>query len=255
MRFLGKNNIFWNKTCSGGILLSLVLFPFISQAAQITPQEIIEKVNNARASYALAPLRENHLLTLAAYAKARDMETAGYFGHYAPHGAAFYDWIEDEGYHFTYAGENLAKDFTDTDTLMKAWMASPSHRANILDRDFCEIGIATMVDQNGSPLVVEMFGCRRDSFVTTSTAPEDNKYSSWQYAIAPADSTIRLSLPNTGESGQEVLTWKQEKRDNNRQSLSILALAAVMFLSIGERYRHYHHTYKIPISVIPKKRK
>jgi uncharacterized protein YkwD len=63
------------------------------------------------------------------------------------------------GYRYRVAGENLAQGFTDPQALTAAWMASPTHRANILDHDFNETGIGISNGKQGT-LIVQLFGTR-----------------------------------------------------------------------------------------------
>ena len=65
------------------------------------------------------------------------------------------------GYNYVYAGENLAKDFGNTSRLMDAWMASPTHRENIVSSKYSEIGLAVVpgtLQGQETVLVVQFFG-------------------------------------------------------------------------------------------------
>src|SRR4051794_7706942 len=51
-------------------------------------------------------------------------------------------WIKSfDGLAYSYAGENLAKGFTDASSTEAAWLASPTHRANILNPHYAKMGI------------------------------------------------------------------------------------------------------------------
>ena len=89
----------------------------------------------------------------------------GYWAHNAPDGATPWDFIHGEGYRYTYAGENLARDFSYSKDVVDAWMASPSHRDNLMRPEYQEIGFAVVNGTlNGSEttLVVQMFGTKRE---------------------------------------------------------------------------------------------
>jgi hypothetical protein len=89
------------------------------------------------------------------------MASKGYFEHTSPQGLTPWYWFENVGYNFSYAGENLAVNFSDSRDVTNAWMNSPEHRANILSGDFTQIGIATAQGvYNGQQVVfvVEEFG-------------------------------------------------------------------------------------------------
>ena len=74
------------------------------------------------------------------------------------------------------AGENLAKDFYDTEGLLKAWMNSPTHRENIINPKYQEIGIGVVNGILGgvkTTLVVQHFGTPRNGVVLASVPPDD----------------------------------------------------------------------------------
>jgi len=68
------------------------------------------------------------------------MADFGYFAHTSPEGKTPWYWIEQVGYQYQYAGENLAINFSDSEDVVKAWMESASHRANITKDKYTEIG-------------------------------------------------------------------------------------------------------------------
>lgn len=135
--------------------------PQILGTATYTAQQIVELTNIKRAEHGLSPLVLNLLLSNAAAAKAGDMFAEGYWAHYSPSGKTPWKFISDAGYKYIYAGENLARDFYDPQSVVEAWMASPTHRENILDKNFKEIGVAVesgdLTGREGV-LVVQMFG-------------------------------------------------------------------------------------------------
>ncbi len=128
---------------------------------------LIDETNQERVAQNLLPLRDNALLDAAAQAKANDMAANSYFAHTSPAGITPWYWFEKAGYNFTAAGENLAVDFTDSQDVTNAWMNSPGHRANILNKGFTEIGMAAAsgtFEGRATVFVVEFFG-------TPSAAP------------------------------------------------------------------------------------
>lgn len=117
--------------------------------------EIISQVNHERAIRGLAPLKENSKLDHSAQAKAEDMDRNNYFAHISPHGTSVAGFFLAFGYHFRFAGENLASGFSTSKEVCQVWMVSPTHRANILDTDFKDIGVGF-----SGGYVVEHFGER-----------------------------------------------------------------------------------------------
>lgn len=129
--------------------------------AAVISAVMVDLTNDDRKKEDLGALKVNPTLVAAAQAKANDMAKKGYFAHDTPDGKNSWYWFKEAGYSFAYAGENLAVDFTDSEDVVEAWMDSPTHRANILDGRFTEIGIATAVGTykgQKAIFVVQMFG-------------------------------------------------------------------------------------------------
>jgi hypothetical protein len=133
--------------------------------ADITKTALIDLANYERSRSNLPPLAENPALNQAAYMKALDMAQGGYFNHISPSGVNPWHWFSKVGYNYRYAGENLAIGFLDSEEVQKAWTASPTHHANIINNKYQEIGIAVLkANFQGNPatIVVQMFGTRSD---------------------------------------------------------------------------------------------
>jgi hypothetical protein len=142
----------------------------------IVTNALIDGANAARAANHFPTLREDPALHAAAQAKANDMAKNNYFAHTSPSGIAPWYWFEKAGYRFTVAGENLAVNFSDSQDVTNAWLHSPSHRANILNGRFTEIGIATaegVFEGHPAIYVVQFFGAPKVSslkFLETASA-------------------------------------------------------------------------------------
>lgn len=134
-------------------------------ATNISIDQLIGFTNEQREEQSLSTLTLSPTLSRAAEKKAKDMFEKGYWAHNAPDGATPWDFIHGEGYRYTYAGENLARDFSYSKDVVDAWMASPSHRDNLMRPEYQEIGFAVVNGTlNGSEttLVVQMFGTKRE---------------------------------------------------------------------------------------------
>src|SRR5258708_28336998 len=84
-----------------------------------------------------------------------------FWAHVAPDGTSPWQFFKNAGYQYYSAGENLARDFSNTSDMMAAWMASPTHRANIVNGRFREIGVAVVDGRllgSDTTLVVQLFG-------------------------------------------------------------------------------------------------
>lgn len=151
------------------VIFSQILITFFGRvvpgvlgiATSITADELINLTNSKRAENGLSTLTVNPVLSQAAQAKGADMIAKNYWAHTSPDGATPWVWFKNAGYRYLYAGENLARDFGDSQSLVNAWMNSPTHRENIMSNRYKEIGIAVIHDTfQGQPttLVVQMFG-------------------------------------------------------------------------------------------------
>ncbi len=147
-----------------------------NMTAAVLPAVLVDLTNNVRASNNEQTLTRNQILDNAAKLKAEDMARLGYFAHTSPSGITPWYWFDKAGYTFTYAGENLAINFTESGDVENAWLNSPTHKANILSDRFTEIGIATVDGiYQGSPTtyVVQMFG--KPAFSTPTPESEEVK--------------------------------------------------------------------------------
>lgn len=127
----------------------------------VLPSVLIDLSNDDRLESGLSPLKRNPLLEDAAQMKANHMAENSYFAHTSPDGTTPWYWINQSGYKFRTAGENLAVHFTDSREVEEAWMNSPRHRDNILNQNYTEIGIATArgtYEGYNTVFVVQMFG-------------------------------------------------------------------------------------------------
>ncbi|MCX8008608.1 MAG: CAP domain-containing protein, partial [Patescibacteria group bacterium] len=120
-------------------------FPdILGYATNIQVQQLLQKTNEKRIEAGLRPLVLNQQLSQAAAKKAQDMFAKNYWAHIAPDGRTPWDFILAAGYKYSVAGENLAKNFQDSESVVNAWMASPTHRDNILKSSYRDVGFAVV---------------------------------------------------------------------------------------------------------------
>ena len=171
-----------------GLYLIKLKAPQILGQVTFSSDQIVALTNGKRAQSGLAALSFNSQLSQAAASKAQDMYAADYWAHNSPSGKTPWSFISASGYRYLYAGENLARDFSDASSVVDAWMASPSHRSNILDDHFREIGVAVASgDLAGREvvLVVQMFGTPVSQIPATQPLVQQNQGQS----LAQASST------------------------------------------------------------------
>ncbi len=153
------------------VILALVVFAQFHQyiflkinhglSGSVINSVVVDMTNQERASLGLGELKTNEALRKAAQAKADDMAKSGYFAHQSPDGKTPWYWIDQTGYTYKAAGENLAVNFDYSRDVVNAWMNSPTHKANIVKAKYQEIGIGIAEGfYLGRPtvFVVQMFG-------------------------------------------------------------------------------------------------
>lgn len=145
-------------------------------ATDITVEKLYQLTNQERAKHNLPPLNYNDELSQAAYKKAQDMFAKNYWAHYAPDGTTPWEFILSSGYRYEYAGENLAKNFLFSDGVISAWMNSPTHRDNILRKEYTDVGFAVVngvLNGEETTLVVQMFGKPTTSSLAKKVSAEE----------------------------------------------------------------------------------
>lgn len=127
----------------------------------VLPALVVEQTNAVRTERFAPPLRRSHLLDEAAARKAEHMAANGYFAHYSPDNVSPWHWLDEVGYVYAFAGENLAVHFSDSAEVVDAWMQSPPQKANILSGQYTEVGVGTakgFFQGHQTVFVVQLFG-------------------------------------------------------------------------------------------------
>jgi len=117
---------------------------------------VLSWTNAQRKAAGLIELVANEKLTLAARAHAANM--AGYSKLDHNLGGSVGDRVRAAGYGFSAAGENIAWNSATPGDTVKMWMNSSGHRANIMNGNFSEIGIAVASNGRGEPYWAQIFG-------------------------------------------------------------------------------------------------
>lgn len=129
------------------LLTSIYVIVFSSQVrAEVSVEpymtELLDLVNQDRASEGLDPVCLNAKLLEAAKIHNDDMINNDFFSHTGSDNSAPWDRVSAVGYPWVTVGENIAWGQTSVESVHNAWMNSPGHRANILNSDFKQMGIA-----------------------------------------------------------------------------------------------------------------
>ena len=214
-----------------GFYFVRITAPQILGTAQYTAGQIIELTNVKRAEQGLSPLRQNSLLAAAAEAKSADMHTNNYWAHYSQQGKTPWNFISSAGYKYIYAGENLARDFNDPQAVVNAWMASPTHRSNVLDKNFKEIGVSV---SNGSltgtegVLVVQMFGSGVSQVPTQSA---DSGQASEPLAQVPAEAEAQGESTGVESPSTTIVQSTSEVSDSFTSEVGLSPQPATVLAS------------------------
>jgi hypothetical protein len=124
-------------------IIAVSLLPSLAYA-QIDASEIISEINIRRADSSLPALVENAKLDQAAKSKVQELADLGFLKHSIPQSDGTWLVLDNAGYAYKMAGENLAVHIFDSQDLAAYWMTSPSHRKNILNPEFKDIGVAVI---------------------------------------------------------------------------------------------------------------
>lgn len=103
--------------------------------------KVIELTNVERAKYNLQPLKLSNSLCKSAQEHADDMYTNNYFSHVSQDGRTMSDRIEEYTLSYGYKGENIALGYSTPEEVVKGWVNSEGHRANLLNKNYTDIGV------------------------------------------------------------------------------------------------------------------
>lgn len=127
------------------IFLPITLTPGAASSEISVPAEVQQAValtNQYRAAAQCQPLKISAQLTSAASAHSQDMAGNNFFSHTGSDGSLPWDRIKRTGYTYSSAGENIAAGYYTAESVVQGWYNSPGHRANMLNCNYTEIGIA-----------------------------------------------------------------------------------------------------------------
>lgn len=148
----------------------------LAYATEMSRTNLLASTNNRRANNGVSSLSLNSKLNQAAQNKAVDMRDRNYWSHETPDGDQPWVFIDAVGYVYTKAGENLAYGYPTSDETVTGWMNSPSHKANMLDSAFTEVGFGFVNSDNfnssGNQTIVVAMYAKPYSAPAPTPAPE-----------------------------------------------------------------------------------
>ena len=208
--FLHRDNM---RQMAGVVLLfELILFilPVLNFSGLINtlnlgavlPGILSTLTNVEREKNNLSELVVSPVLTAAAQQKAEDMAAKSYFAHTSPEGLNPWYWFQKVGYGYSYAGENLAVNFIDSQDVTVAWMNSPTHKANIVGQYYKEVGtgMATgMYEGHETVFVAQLYGTPVVHAGVTSPTPSNS-------ASLPASGGLRRDQNLSASAPSQVVS-------------------------------------------------
>jgi hypothetical protein len=193
----------------------------------ISTQELLNLTNQERQKNNELPLVMNNALTHAAQLKAQDMFAQNYWAHNSPDGKMPWDFIQNAGYNYQYAGENLARGFTSAQDVVTAWMNSPEHRANMLSPNYHDVGFAlregSLTGEKDTILIVEELGS------TPADVPQGNGTNTLGSAALPQP------LPPTQIQNHPAVDTRLLTKDIALGTLVLFILIFLIDILIVER--------------------
>jgi len=229
--------------------------------AAVLPAVLADLTNDERQAQNLSTLTTNPLLVQAAEMKANDMATKGYFAHTSPEGKTPWYWLDQVGYKYQYAGENLAINFSDSKDVTEAWMNSPTHRANIMKDKYTDVGtgIATGIYQGketvfvaqvyANPLVVETTetNVKKETTPIATVIPKVEKTTETTNVLgAEVTAPSQIEKPALATPAIPKISFLQKAfaspRNTNKVILSIIfgiiVIALILYIFIKKRNHH-----------------
>ena len=123
--------------------------------------EVVDRTNAERVRRGLRPLTVDARLGAAAQAHSADMVQRGFFAHESPDGRQVWDRAVAAGYAYRKVAENIAAGQRSAEEVVRGWMESPGHRANILDGDLTQIGVGRADGGSYGVYWTQVFGTPR----------------------------------------------------------------------------------------------
>lgn len=119
----------------------VLTIPLVSSTVVSYEQQVVNLCNQQRAQQGLPALTNNWELERMARIKSQDMMTNNYFDHTSPTYGSPFSMMKSFGIPYTNAGENIAAGQRTPQDVVTSWMNSPGHRANILNKNYTQIGV------------------------------------------------------------------------------------------------------------------
>lgn len=199
----------------------------LGDSSNFSSSALLQDTNTQRSADNEPSLALNTRLGAAAQAKANDMVARNYWSHDTPEGKTPWTFITAAGYHYQMAGENLAYGFDNASDTVAGWMNSPTHRANILNANYKDVGfgVAQSPDFQGhgpATIIVAEYGTPAE---TIATAGGKAGVQDTNLVAAKSQPISRIQLVTNGQA-----TW-------STVALAAIASAAIVLFFMRHALR------------------
>ncbi len=199
-----------------GLLLFAVVVLSAARANALSDTTLEELTNMHREQTSLSTLSHSTELAASAERKAQDMFARQYWAHNSPDGNEPWSFISASGYEYKKAGENLARDFVTDEAVVNAWLASETHRANVLSNEFTEIGVAVVTGYFNNQTVTFVVAHYGQPKPSSYREPTD---------ISMSNGVLSSSPPFRAGERTQVSSFSRFWKDLSRLSGSLLKLS------------------------------
>ena len=217
---------YWQQRTNHGVL---------AYATSVSVNALLQSSNQQRAANGVDALSLNSKLNAAGQAKANDMVARNYWSHNTPDGNPPWVFIDQAGYSYKLAGENLAYGFMTSEDTIAGWMNSPAHRDNVLNRGYTEVGFGFANSENyqssgPETIVVAMYGTPLTVAAPATTPPPaptnvvvpQTKASTDAKAEPQSTPVAETSKPETAKKDEPVTSQSSKPNEPNSQNISRL---------------------------------
>lgn len=220
------------------VVLKLVSFSFLCffpkgfLFSAVNRSMLLSLTNQRRSSSGILTLEENSKLNQAAYLKAKDMIAYDYFSHTSPSGKTPWYWLSKVNYNYQYAGENLAIDFVESEELFQAWYSSSTHKANIINPKFQDIGMAVVSGNfkgRRTTVVVQYFG--KKLAVSSAYAREKQSTTTKKISSVSKGKTVTRTYKKPASTPGGITLYKYYARKGRK--LPSIKERAVLYEKLG----------------------
>ena len=232
----------------------------LGQQAPITPVGLLGQTNIEREKAEVSPLKIDTQLMKAAALKAKDMIDHDYWAHTSPDGVTPWHWIQQAGYSYAYAGENLARNFASDGAVVAAWMASDGHRENMLHPYYTEVGFAIMegkLDGKPSTVIVAVYATPADALTdvasvhTSAPTLQKNLGAMSRLGVAVQSMnpailglmiiltillviSLTTAIVSRGQHSEQTTFWRKHHGVFKVAGIGVVAITIIVFQGMGQ---------------------